>query len=105
MTSLRNDASVRSADGGGGIVDCAKAEQQASEKRTKQPTTFRARMCPPLICINAQLQPMASRLERVGNTERPIDRIPKVDLDAFARQALGMVPVAFILQAGKHIDL
>src|SRR5438093_13579817 len=43
-------------------------------------------------------------LERVGNTEGPVDRVPEVDLDPFARQALGMVPVAFILQAGKYID-
>src|SRR5438445_3773967 len=104
MTSLRNDTSVRSADVGAGIVDCAKGEQQGSDKRTKQPTNFRARMCPPLNCINAQVWPIASRLKGVGNTEGPVDRVPEVDLDAFASQALGMVPVAFILQAGKHID-
>src|SRR5437899_318784 len=44
------------------------------------------------------------RLKGIGNAEGPVEGVPEVDIDAFAGQALGMVAVAFILQAGKHVD-
>src|SRR4030095_145474 len=43
-------------------------------------------------------------LKGVGNAEGPVEGIPEVDIEAFASEALGVVAVAFVLEAGEDVD-